>query len=131
MAYNFVKLSSKRSRLKEPPANITIVRGGKTISLTRAALEMIGRPASIVYLIDVDARAFAIAPAQASDMAAYPVRWQKSKRTALVSFGVVASDLGIDTSRMQHVAPVLEDGMLILDLPRAGADLLPLEAVAS
>lgn len=131
MAYNFVRLNSKRARLKEPPANVTIVKNGKTITLTRAALELIGRPESIVYLIDADAKAFAIAPANPEDMGAYPVRWQASGRTALVSFGNVEAALGLDTSKVQHIPPVLQDGMLIVDMSRSSAAAPPSHRQAS
>lgn len=126
MTYNFTMLASKRSRLKEPPMMVSIVKGGKTLTITRPALEKIGAPDSIVYLIDTNAGAFAIKPAAADDLAAYPVRWQPSGRSALVSFGNVAAALDLTTSRMRRIRPLVQDGLLIVDLnaddEQAGTD---------
>jgi hypothetical protein len=115
MAYSFTKLASKRSRLKEPPTMVSIVKGGKTVTVTRPALELIGAPEAIVYMIDVGAGAFAIVPAESDDLAAYPVRWQDSGRSALISFGNVAAALDLETSQMQRVRPFVQEGMLIVD----------------
>lgn len=115
--YHFRRITSKKARVGTPAPSVTVMKGGKSIGVTQTALALIGNPDAVFYQVDENARAFALEPADAGAIGAYPVRWQESKRSAVISFGNIGQMLGIDReSDMVRIQPKLVDGVLVVDL---------------
>lgn len=115
----FEKGSAPRSNVP----TVTIQRRG-LISLNQPAHALIGSPDAVELLWDADRRIIGLRPTASTSPNAYPARSQSSTRPErgpfLIAGNLFARYIGIDTSEAFRWVPVLEDGILCIDLNSPG-----------
>jgi hypothetical protein len=95
---------------------VTMQRKGP-FSFNQAAFELMGSPEAVELLYDKDTERVAFRPTAPDRPQAFPVRAQgKNSVTHIVAGQSFARHYELDTSVARRYAPVMEDGMLILDL---------------
>jgi len=92
------------------------------ISLNRAAYSLVGEPEAVELLWDKDRQIVGIRPAALESPNAYPARPQSStgKGPILIAGNLFTKFIALDTSEAQRWVPVMEDGILCIDLAVAG-----------
>lgn len=102
---------------------VTIQKRG-LFSVNDAAYKMLGEPRMVTFMWDSAARRVAISPSDETNLNAYPARRQnqaRNKGPVLIAGSMFAKFIGIDTSVARRWTPVMEDGMLIVDLSAEGS----------
>lgn len=107
--------------VNEPMA--TVQKGGKSISLNRAAYELIGDPSHVVLLYDEKRQVIGMRPSDGDVRWAYPVKKQGRSVSYLVSSTAFTTMHKIDVSIARRFAATLYEGMLIIDLTQPVAEL--------
>lgn len=103
--------------------SITIQRRG-TMSLNRAAYELLEKPDGVELLWDGDRRAIALRPSALTNQNAYPVRSQSShadKGPWMVAATLFTQFIGLDTTDAYRWTPTLENGLLVIDVSKPGS----------
>jgi hypothetical protein len=95
---------------------VTMQRKGP-FSFNQAAFELMGSPEAVELLYDKDTERVGFRPVSPDRPQAFPVRAQgKNSVTHIVAGQSFAKHYELDTSVARRYAPVMEDGMLIIDL---------------
>lgn len=102
---------------------VTIQRNGP-FSFNQAAFELMGKPEAVELLYDKDTERVAFRPVAPDRPRAFPVRAQgKNSVTHVVAGQSFARHYELDVRTARRYAPVMEDGMLILDLRGDSVDV--------
>jgi hypothetical protein len=115
----FEKGSAPRSSVP----TVTIQKRG-LMSLNQPAFAMIGEPEGVELLWDPERRVIGIRPAPLTSPNAYPARPQSpssAKRgPILIAGNLFTRHIGLDTSEARRWVPVMENGILCIDLNTPG-----------
>lgn len=120
MARNWTKFDRRASPITDE-AFITIQRRG-TFSVNRAAREAIGEPEAIELLYDADERVIGFRPVDPALPHAYRLRKQGRSNSWIIGGQAFTKTFKIDTEAAVRYAATIEDGVLVVDLKRPGAD---------
>lgn len=105
---------------------VTIQKRG-LFSINDAAYKLLREPAAVTFMWDKETKRIALAPTDPNDLNAYPARRQspnKSSGPVLIAGTMFTRFIGLDTSTARRWTPRLEDGLLIIDLKEAGAEVI-------
>lgn len=87
--------------------------------LNHAAYVALGSPEAVVLMYDSAAKLIGLKPADKSVRHAYPVRKQENSYSYLVGGIAFANHYGLPLKNALSFSPVVEDGVMVLDLNQA------------
>lgn len=128
----FEVFDKRKTPLAKAPS-VTIMKRG-TISMTRAAHELLGNAETVELLFDRDRKIVGMKPAAADSPHAYVLRPQSpTKQTGplLLSGTAFTQFYRIDTSASRRFTPHMEDDILCIDLNGPSVEIIGNRSAAS
>ena len=116
------KVFEKGSAPIQTVPSITIQKRG-LISINRAAHDLMNRTDAVELLWDEERNVIGLNPTDAQNVNAYPVRPQvvaSNKGPLLIAGSLFTKFIGLDTTEARRWIPMLEDGVLCIDLNTPG-----------
>lgn len=92
------------------------VEPSRGLSLNGPAYELLGRPASVIFLFDAERRAIGLRAAEAAAQNAYPVKQQGSANSYRVSAKKFLRHCGLHTGNVRTSTPRLEGGIVVVEV---------------
>ncbi len=112
----------KRAAVVSKSPFVTVQRRG-TMSLNRAAYDLMGSPEAVTLLYDPEEKLIGFKPTAIESPRAFPVRVQGANASTYVVAGQAFSGhYGIDTSTARRYAVGMKDGVMVVDLRSESTD---------
>jgi hypothetical protein len=116
MVQKWQQFQRRTARIDRQVPRVTIQKDGN-IGVNRAAMELIGVPDYIVYLLGERGKVFGIAASTGDDVNAYPIRAQANETSFVASAKLFLQWADIPFGeRPQFFTPELDDDVLVIDV---------------
>lgn len=96
------------------------VEPGRGLSFNGPAYELLGRPASVVFLFDAERRAIGLRAAELGAPIAYPVKQQGSSNSYRVSAKKFLRHCGLHNGNVRTSTPRLEGEIVVVEVEQIG-----------
>jgi hypothetical protein len=118
MSFNFEEFTLRNSPASSKVMRVSLHQKGR-FSMNEAAFDALGKPEAIALLYDKGRKAIGFKAVEPELRHAYTVRKQKKSKSYLVGSIAFCQHYGIDASKTRAFEPVLDNGILVLELDKA------------